>query len=110
MKEIKAIIQPFVLDKVLDALHQFAGIPGCIVSRVETYGKATGHDVEERMTQASATKVKLEIVVPDRLADQVVKLIQAHAHTGNIGDGKIFVMECVDIVHIRTGERGEKAV
>ena len=110
MKEIKAIIQPFMLDKVLDALHQQAGIPGCIVSRVETHGKATGHDIEERMAQESATKVKLEIVVPDRLVDQVVKLIQAHAHTGNKGDGKIFVINVADVVAIRTGEQGEKAL
>ena len=108
MKEIKAIIQPFMLDKVLDALHQLAGIPGCIVSRVETHGRAGGLDVDERVAQA--TKVKLELVVPDRLVEQVVKLIQTHAHTGNKGDGKIFVVETVDAVAIRTGERGEKAL
>ena len=108
MKEIKAIIQPFMLDKVLDALHEVAGIPGCVVSRVETHGRTAGVEVDARAAQS--TKVKLEIVVADRLVEQVVKLIQSHAYTGNKGDGKIFVIECVDAMAIRTGDRGEKAL
>ena len=108
MKEIKAIIQPFMLEKVLAALHQLPGVPGCIVSRVEAHGRTptdTAHSVTE-MTE----KVKLELVVSDTQVESVVNLIQHHAHTGNTGDGKVFVMECVSAVAIRTGERGEKAL
>lgn len=108
MKEIKAIIQPFMLEKVLSALHQFPGAPGCIVSRVEAHGKApsdTAHSVSE-MTE----KVKLEVVVADEQADAIVHLIQQHAHTGNTGDGKIFVLQCVSAVAIRTGKSGETAL
>lgn len=108
MKEIKAIIQPFMLEKVLAALHQLPGTPGCIVSHVEAHGRApsdTAHAVKE-MTE----KVKLEIVVTDEQAESILNLIQQHAHTGNVGDGKVFVLECVNVVGIRTGERGEKAL
>ena len=106
MKEIKAVIQPFMLDKVLSALHQIPGLPGCIVSRIETHGKpAVGE--ENRDTTA---KVKLEIVVADALVGNVVSAIQKHAHTGNRGDGKIFVINVADVIAIRSGERGEKAL
>ena len=108
MKEIKAIIQPFMLDKVLDALHQLPGTPGCIVSRVEAHGKAPT-DSSHPVTEMTA-KVKLEIVVADDRVGPIVDLIQRHAHTGNKGDGKVFVMECVSAVAIRTGEHGEKAL
>jgi nitrogen regulatory protein P-II 1 len=108
MKEIKAIIQPFMLEKVLDALHQRPGTPGCIVSRVEAHGKAPT-DANHPATEMTE-KVKLEIVVADAHVESIVELIQRHAHSGNKGDGKVFVMECVNAVAIRTSERGEKAL
>lgn len=108
MKEIKAIIQPFMLEKVLAALHQSPGTPGCIVSRVEAHGKAPS-DTTHTVTEMSE-KVKLEIVVADEQADSIVNLIQQQAHTGNAGDGKIFVLQCVGAIAIRSGRSGEKAL
>ena len=111
MKEIKAIIQPFLLDKVLDALHELENLPGCTVSEVRGYGRgpAPGEPSEERAYE-SAERIKLEIIVPDRMVGKVVETIRKSAHTGNKGDGKIFVIETVDAVAIRTNKRGEEAL
>ena len=108
MKEIKAIIQPFMLEKVLAALHQIPGTPGCIVSRVEAHGRTPTNPTQTAME--TTEKVKLELVVTDEQTDSIVSLIQKHAHTGNKGDGKVFVLECVSAVAIRTGDHGEKAL
>lgn len=98
MKEIKAIIQPFMLAPVLAALREVEGLPAATVSEVR--GFSVVHPKCE-----SQTKTKLEIMVPDEMADLVVYTIQKHAHTGNPGDGRIFVISVEDTVKIRTGER-----
>lgn len=113
MKEIKAIIQPFLADRVLDALHQLPEIPGISVSEVMGYGKRlrTDKPIAVNLTEVFGEKrIKLEIVVPDRLTDQVVDTISEAAHTGNPGDGKIFVVPVWDVRKIRTGESGEAAI
>ena len=109
MKEIKAVIQPFMLDKVLDALHQVEGLPGCIVSQISSYPRTLKKSENERAFEPSV-RAKLEIVVDEPLVEKVVQIIQKNAHTGNKGDGKIFVLECKDAVRIRTGDRGEAAL
>jgi nitrogen regulatory protein P-II 1 len=109
MKEIKAIIQPFMLEKVIKALHEIEGLPGCTVSTIQGYGRiGKSKGIEPNL--GSTERTKLEIVIEDSLVDQVVVVIQKSAHTGNAGDGKIFVIEAVDAVSIRTGKRGEKAL
>lgn len=99
MKEIKAIIQPFKLDAVLRALHEIDGLPGVTVSEVRAVSVEQGH-------YAQILKTKLEIMVPAQLVDRVVAAIQTHAHTGQRGDGRIFVIPIDETVNIRTGERG----
>jgi nitrogen regulatory protein PII len=109
MKEIKAIIQPYMLDNVCDALGQIEGLPGLTVSHVLGFGKARAAEAAEAVVEAGrsfAKKVKLEIVVKDEMAPLVVDVIARAAHTGKVGDGKIFVYEVLNVVQIRTGERG----
>ena len=113
MREIKAIIQPFLVDKVLDALHQIPEMPGVTVSEVRGYGRrkeAKPIDREREAEVFGEKKVKLEVVVPDHLVSQVTETIARAAHTGNPGDGKIFVLPVWDVLKIRTGERGEQAI
>lgn len=113
MKEIKAIIQPFMLGKVCDALSQVDGLPGITVSDVVGWGKAraVGSDETSEVSgKTFAKKTKLEIVVPEALAPTVVETIAASARTGSVGDGKIFTYEVADVVKIRTGEHGESAI
>jgi len=98
MKEVKAIIQPFMLDHVLDALRGIEGLPAVTVSEVNGIGLGPGQFDRP-------SKTKLEIMVPDSLADRVVEAIQTHAHTGHPGDGRIFVIAIESTVKIRTGER-----
>lgn len=98
MKEIKAIIQPFMLDDVLAGLAQLAEVPAVTVSRVDGYSVV--HPEYEPQE-----KLKLEIVVPDEMAARVVDAIAKHAHTGNPGDGRVFVIPIEQTVKIRTGER-----
>lgn len=108
MKEIKAIIQTSMLDKVLLALHAMKGLPGCTVSHVHGYHRSDGGAAEEAL--ASEERTKLEIVVKDADEKKVVEVIMKNARTGGPGDGKIFVMECSEVVAIRTGKRGDSAV
>ncbi len=108
MKEIKAIIQTSVLDKVLLALHGMKGLPGCTVSHVHGYRKSDSGSAEE--TLESEERTKLEIVVNDSDEKKVVETIMNNARTGGPGDGKIFVIDCEEIVSIRTGKRGDDAV
>ena len=114
MKETKAIIQPFMLSRVISALKELEGLPGVTVdTSVRGFGKggaaqAPGGIVEDFV--GYVPKVKLEIVVPDTLVERVVGAIQKNAHTGNPGDGKIFVYGVEDVVKIRTGERGDNAI
>lgn len=113
MKEIKAIIQPFMLEHVLGALAAESGLPGVTVSEVSGWGRMRGIDEqgqEPSGVYALAPKSKLEIVVPDAMADEVAAIILRAAHTGNAGDGKIFVYEVSEVIRIRTGERGEAAI
>ena len=112
MKEIKAIIQPFLAEKVISTLHTIPNMPGVTVSEVRGFGRArvsfsaTGDEADI----FGAKKIKLEIVVPDELVEKVTKLITTLAHTGNPGDGKIFVYPVSEVIRIRTGERGEQAI
>ena len=99
MKEIKAIIQPFMLERVINALHQIKGLPAVTIS--------TAHGLSvERGAHDQVAKTKLEIMVPDEEVEQLVEIIQKAAHTGNPGDGRIFVLPVETTVKIRTGERG----
>ena len=113
MKEIKAIIQPFMLNNVLSALEGIAELPGLTVSQVLGWGRERGAAAQDLVQEAGhsfAKKTKLEIVVADELAPRVVQAIVEHARTGRAGDGKIFVYEVVEVVRIRTGERDEEAL
>jgi nitrogen regulatory protein P-II 1 len=98
VKEIKAIIQPFMLHHVLNALHNIEGLPALTVSEVRGIDTTTGNFEQ-------VVKSKLEIMVPDDLAARVVEAIQTHAHTGKSGDGRVFVIPIEDAIKIRTGER-----
>ena len=98
MKEIKAIIQPFALARVLDALHSIEGLPGITLSESRAVS-AEGGQYEQVL------KTKLELMVPDALAETVVQAIQKAAHTGRVGDGRIFIIPVEATVSIRTGER-----
>ena len=108
MKEIKAIIKPFMSDKVIQAMREFDHLPGVTVAKVTGFG----HQPLEASTEASAeaSMAKLEIVVPDGLAETVVALVATAAHTGNPGDGLIFVTNVEEVVRIQTGARGEEAL
>lgn len=113
MKEIKAVIQPFMLSKVVEALKEIEGLPGVTVSEVRGFGRARAAGSPNPVLDEGieyVKKAKLEIVVPDQLVEPVLRVITEKAHTGNAGDGKIFVYPVYDIVKIRSGERGEKAI
>jgi nitrogen regulatory protein P-II 1 len=113
MKEIKAIIQPFMATKVIDALREIPELPGVTVSSVKGFGRGRAESAKHKVIEDSieyAMKTKLEIVVADYLVEKVVDTIQKNAHTGNVGDGKIFIYTVNDAIRIRTGERGEKAL
>ena len=109
MREIKAVIQPFMLAKVIEALRAIPELPGITISHIQGYGGTHGGDANADIVEATE-KIKLEIVVPDELLETVVQAIMASAHTGNSGDGKIFIYPVSDVIKIRTGERGQKAI
>ena len=113
MIELKAIIQSFQLNEVIEALQRIEGLPGVTVSDVRGFGRARAADARDKIVDGSiayARKSKLEIVIPESLLDTVRETILEKAHTGNPGDGKIFVSEVIDVVRIRTRERGEEAI
>lgn len=113
MKEIKAIIQPFLVSKVVEALRSMPGLPGVTVSDVRGFGRGRAAGAPQAFLDDSieyVKKSKLEIVVPDDLVEEVLAVIERHARTGNPGDGKIFVYRVDDVIRIRTGERGEGAI
>ncbi|MBI4442707.1 MAG: P-II family nitrogen regulator [Acidobacteria bacterium] len=113
MKEIKAIVQPFRLSKIVSALEQIPALPGITVFDVRGFGRQRGINAPNAVADESilyAKKVQLEIVVPDNLVEQVIRTICENAHTGNPGDGKIFVRSLDEAIRIRTGERGEQAI
>ncbi len=112
MKKVEAIIKPFKLDEVKEALSSI-GVQGLTVSEVKGFGRQKGHTELYRGAEYVVDflpKVKLEIIVADEAAAQVVETIERAARTGRIGDGKIFVMPMEEVVRIRTGERGASAL
>ncbi len=112
MKKIEAIIKPFKLDEVKDALNEI-GVQGMTVTEVKGFGRQKGHVELYRGAEYDVSflpKVKIEVVVADGIAEKVLSTIQEKAKTGKIGDGKIFITKLEDIVRIRTGERGEIAI
>ncbi len=112
MKLVKAIIKPFRLDEVKEALNRI-GVQGMTASEVKGFGRQKGHTELYRGAEYVVDflpKIELEIVVPDETADRVVEAIVESARTGHIGDGKIFVLPMEEVVRIRTGERGSDAV
>lgn len=112
MKKIEAIIKPFKLDDVKDALNGI-GVKGMTISDVKGYGRQKGHTEIYRGAEYLIDflpKLKIEIVVPSDQADEVVNTIVDAAKTGKIGDGKIFVMPIESVVRVRTGERDEEAI
>jgi nitrogen regulatory protein P-II 1 len=112
MKKIEAVIKPFKLDEVKDALNEI-GIQGMTVTEVKGFGRQKGHTELYRGAEYVVDfipKIKIEIVASDEIADKVVDTIQNAARTGKIGDGKIFVSAIENVVRIRTGETGETAV
>ena len=112
MKKIEAIIKPFKLDDVKDALNSI-GITGMTISEVKGYGRQKGHTEIYRGAEYVVDfipKIKIEIVVAADLADQVVDTVRAAANTGKIGDGKIFVLPIERVVRVRTAEEGRDAV
>ncbi len=112
MKKVEAIIKPFKLDEVKDALSKI-GIYGMTVTEVKGFGRQKGHVEVYRGTEYEVTfipKVKIEVVVPDAIIDKVIATIIEKAKTGNIGDGKIFIYSLEDVIRIRTGDRGESAI
>ena len=112
MKKIEAIIKPFKLEDVKEALAE-VGVEGMTVSEVKGFGRQKGHTEIYRGSEYTVDflpKVKFEVVVADDLATRVVEAIVKSAKTGKIGDGKVFVLPVEDAVRIRTDERGEKAI
>ena len=112
MKLIKAIIKPFKLEEVKDALSEI-GVEGMTVSEVKGFGRQKGHTEIYRGSEYTVDflpKVKLEIVIADDLTDKVIDAIVSASQTGKIGDGKIFVLPVEETVRIRTGEKGEEAL
>ena len=112
MKKIDAIVKPFKLDEVKEALHAI-GIQGMTVTEVKGFGRQKGHTELYRGAEYVVDflpKIKVEIVVEDDMADKVVEAVSGAANTGRIGDGKIFVQPVEEVIRIRTGERGGEAV
>ena len=112
MKKIEAIVQPFKLEEVKEALKGI-GIDGMTITEVRGHGRQKGHKEVYRGQEYNVDllpKVKVELVVPSARAEEVVKTLAAAARTGNIGDGKIFTYDVVDAVRIRNEDRGESAL
>jgi nitrogen regulatory protein PII len=112
MKKIEAIIKPFKLDEVKDALNKI-GVNGMTIKEVKGFGRQRGHKEIYRGAEYQVDfvpKVQIDVVVDSALADQVVEAISKSANTGKIGDGKIFVFPVSEAVRIRTGETGESAI
>jgi len=112
MKMVEAIVKPFKLDEVKEALTK-AGIQGMTVEEVKGFGRQKGHTELYRGAEYSVDflpKVKIQILVPDEIAAKVVAVIIDSAKTGKIGDGKIFVTSVEEVIRIRTGEKGADAI
>lgn len=112
MKKIEAIIKPFKIDEIKEALHDI-GIHGITVTEAKGFGRQKGHTELYRGAEYVVDflpKVKIEVVVDDSLLERAIEAIQSAAHTGKIGDGKIFVYGIEEVIRIRTGEKGEDAL
>ncbi len=112
MQKIEAIIKPFKLDDVKEALNEI-GISGMTLSEVKGYGRQKGHREIYRGAEYNVDfipKIKLELVVDSAQADLIVETIMKAASTGKIGDGKIFVMPVEEVIRVRTGEKGTEAI
>ena len=112
MKKVEAIIKPFKLDEVKDKLNEL-GVQGITVTEVKGFGRQKGHTELYRGAEYVVDflpKIKMEIVLADSMAEDVVSAIAKAAQTGRIGDGKIFITNLEEAVRIRTGERGEDAI
>jgi nitrogen regulatory protein P-II 1 len=112
MKKIEAVIKPFKLDEVKEALQE-AGVQGMTVLEAKGYGRQKGHSELYRGAEYVIDflpKIKIEVVVADDLAEKVIEAITTAARTGKIGDGKIFVSEIMEVIRIRTGETGPAAI
>jgi nitrogen regulatory protein P-II 1 len=104
MKEIKAIIRPFKLLEVIEVMQEIENLPGVTISEIKGFGKSKPSNLD------LISFTKIEVVMNDEMADKVVNTIQQTAHTGNPGDGKIFIVNVEEVVKIRTNERGEEAI
>jgi nitrogen regulatory protein P-II 1 len=112
MKKIEAIIRPFRIDDVRESLSEI-GVKGMTLTEVKGYGRQKGHTELYRGSEYKIDflpKIKLEVVVPDTMADKVVDTILKAAKTGQVGDGKIFISTVDDAIRVRTGESGEDAL
>jgi len=112
MKKVEAIIKPFKLDDVKEALNEI-GLQGMTISEVKGYGRQKGHKEIYRGAEYVVDfipKIKLEIVIEDDRVEAVVEKIQQAANTGKIGDGKIFVLPVEEALRVRTGEKGKDAI
>ncbi|MCH7864474.1 MAG: P-II family nitrogen regulator [Proteobacteria bacterium] len=112
MKKIEAIIKPFKLDEVKEALHEI-GLQGITVLEAKGFGRQKGHTELYRGAEYVVDflpKVKIELVINDDMLERAIEAIQQAAYTGRIGDGKIFVSPVEDAIRVRTGERGKDAI
>ncbi len=112
VNKIEAIIKPFKLDEVKDALNEL-GVKGMTISEVKGFGRQKGHTEIYRGAEYVIDflpKIKIEVVVEKEMVSKVVEIIQKTARTGKIGDGKIFVLPVEEIIRIRTGEKGKEAI
>lgn len=112
MKKIEAIVKPFKVDDVKEGLTEI-GVKGMTITEVKGFGRQRGHTEIYRGSEYQVDfvpKVKLEIVVSSDIAPEVIKVIEQRAKTGEIGDGKIFIIDLEDSIRIRTGERGDEAL
>lgn len=112
MKKVEAIIKPFKLDDVKDGLSEL-GAKGLTVSEVKGFGRQRGHKEVYRGAEYQVdfvAKIKIEVVMDSQLVHEAVKIIQEKGRTGQIGDGKIFIMPVEEVIRIRTGETGKEAI
>ena len=112
MKKIEAIIKPFKLDEVKEALHE-VGLQGITVIEAKGFGRQKGHTELYRGAEYVVDflpKVKIELVIPDDMLERAVEAIQEAAYTGRIGDGKIFISSIEEAIRVRTGEKGNEAI
>ena len=112
MKKVEAIIKPFKLDEIKEALHEI-GLQGITVLEAKGFGRQKGHTELYRGAEYIVDflpKVKIELIIEDQQLDSAIEAIQKAAHTGRIGDGKIFISPIEDAILIRTGERGAEAI